>query len=56
VHSADRLRLNFQHCDLVVYPGVGHLPYEEVPEQFNKTLLGFLAKQAGDADHVPMAL
>jgi pimeloyl-ACP methyl ester carboxylesterase len=56
VHSADRLRRHFQHCELVVYPGVGHLPYEEAPEQFNKTLLEFLAKQAGDGDHVPTAL
>lgn len=47
VQSADQLRRHFQHCELVVYPGIGHLPYEEAPEQFNKTLLEFLAKQEG---------
>jgi len=42
--SAQPLRRNFKHCDLVVYPGVGHLPYEETPEQFNATLLEFLRR------------
>ena len=42
--SAERLRRHFKQCDVVVYPGVGHLPYEEAPEQFNETLLEFLAR------------
>jgi pimeloyl-ACP methyl ester carboxylesterase len=40
--SAEQLRRHFKQCEVVVYPGVGHLPYEEVPEQFNATLLEFL--------------
>jgi len=27
---------------LVIFEGVGHLPYEEVPEQFNSTVIEFL--------------
>jgi pimeloyl-ACP methyl ester carboxylesterase len=40
--SAESLRWYFKNCQLVVYPGVGHLPYEETPDQFNATLLEFL--------------
>jgi pimeloyl-ACP methyl ester carboxylesterase len=43
-HSAEKLRQYFKHGQLVVYPGVGHLPYEEVPDQFNATLTEFLAR------------
>lgn len=42
--SAEQLRRHFKQCDVVVYPGVGHLPYEEVPEQFSATLLEFLKR------------
>jgi pimeloyl-ACP methyl ester carboxylesterase len=42
VQSAEQLRRHFKKSELVVYPGVGHLPYEEVPEQFNATVLEFL--------------
>jgi pimeloyl-ACP methyl ester carboxylesterase len=42
VQSAEELRRHFKRSELVVYPGVGHLPYEEVPEQFNATVLEFL--------------
>ena len=42
VQSAERLRRHFKQCELVVYPGVGHLPYEEASEQFNATLIKFL--------------
>jgi len=40
--SAEKLCQYFKHCELVVYSGVGHLPYEEVPDQFNPTLIDFL--------------
>ena len=43
-HSAQSLRRHFKHCEVVIYPGVGHLPYEETPEQFNATLLEFLRR------------
>jgi pimeloyl-ACP methyl ester carboxylesterase len=42
VQSADQLRRHFKQCEVVVYPGVGHLPYEEVPEQFSATVREFL--------------
>jgi pimeloyl-ACP methyl ester carboxylesterase len=29
---------------LVMMPGVGHLPYEEAPEEFNRVLLEFLSR------------
>lgn len=40
--SAERLRQSFQDCRLISFPGVGHLPYEEVPDQFNQALIQFL--------------
>jgi len=44
VQSAEQLRRHFKQCDLVVYPGVGHLPYEETPEQLNATVVEFLKR------------
>jgi pimeloyl-ACP methyl ester carboxylesterase len=43
VRSAERLRRNFRNCKLVVFEGVGHLPYEEAPEEFNRVLIEFLS-------------
>jgi len=40
--SAQRLREQFRHGELVVFDGVGHLPYEELPEQFNQAVVQFL--------------
>jgi pimeloyl-ACP methyl ester carboxylesterase len=48
VQSAEQLRRHFKECRVVVYPGVGHLPYEEVPEQFNATLLDFLKRAVNE--------
>ena len=39
--SAHRLQQALR-ADLVVLPGVGHLPYEESPAEFNRTLLEYL--------------
>lgn len=41
--SAEPLRRQFRNCELVVFPGVGHLPYEEAAEEFNQALIRFLA-------------
>lgn len=41
--SAARLKERFQRADLVFFDGAGHLPYEEVPEAFNRAVLDFLA-------------
>jgi pimeloyl-ACP methyl ester carboxylesterase len=40
--SAERLRRNFHDARLVAFEGVGHLPYEEAPEEFNRALVDFL--------------
>lgn len=42
VASAARLAEQFSHSKLVVFEGVGHLPYEEVPEEFTRAVLEFL--------------
>jgi pimeloyl-ACP methyl ester carboxylesterase len=41
--SAPRLKAQFQHAELVLLDGVGHLPYEEAPEEFNRVVGRFLA-------------
>jgi pimeloyl-ACP methyl ester carboxylesterase len=40
--SAEPLRRNFRDSSLVAFEGVGHLPYEEAPEDFNRALIAFL--------------
>jgi len=50
VQSAEILRRHFKQCELVVYPGVGHLPYEEAPDPFNATLIDFLNRSATESD------
>lgn len=41
--SAARLKQHFRNCRLVMFEGVGHLPYEEVPKEFNRAVAEFLA-------------
>jgi pimeloyl-ACP methyl ester carboxylesterase len=40
--SAEPLRQNFRNVRLVAFKGVGHLPYEECPAEFNRVLIEFL--------------
>jgi pimeloyl-ACP methyl ester carboxylesterase len=40
--SMEPLARHFTNVQNVVFPGVGHLPYEECPEDFNRALIGFL--------------
>jgi pimeloyl-ACP methyl ester carboxylesterase len=42
LQSAEPLRQNFNDVKLVAFDGVGHLPYEEAPEEFNQALIEFL--------------
>jgi pimeloyl-ACP methyl ester carboxylesterase len=35
----------FPNSKLIVFPGVGHLPYEECPEEFNRELIEFLTRE-----------
>jgi pimeloyl-ACP methyl ester carboxylesterase len=43
--SAERLAKYFPKSRLIIFPGVGHLPYEECPEEFNRALIEFLASE-----------
>lgn len=40
--SAAFLKRHFNNCRLLTMEGVGHLPYEEVPEEFNSAVNEFL--------------
>jgi pimeloyl-ACP methyl ester carboxylesterase len=44
--SAETLCQSFRDCRLVAFEGVGHLPYEEAPQEFNRTLIEFLAARS----------
>ncbi len=45
VSSMEPLARHFKHVQKVVFSGVGHLPYEECPEEFNRELIKFLTSQ-----------
>jgi len=47
VSSMEPLARHFTNAKTIVFPGVGHLPYEECPEQFNRAVIKFLT---GDRD------
>ncbi|HXW92436.1 MAG TPA: alpha/beta hydrolase [Terriglobales bacterium] len=54
--SAVPLGQQFADCQLRMLEGVGHLPYEEAPEDFNQAILGFLEggrTSVGPATAVP---
>ena len=44
--SARSLQRCFNDCRLVMFEGVGHLPYEEVPDEFNRTVAEFLSPKS----------
>jgi pimeloyl-ACP methyl ester carboxylesterase len=43
--SAHSLQAQFQNSRLLTFEGVGHLPYEEVPEEFNRAVELFLSER-----------
>jgi len=45
--SAEKLAKYFPNSKTIVFPGVGHLPYEECPEEFNRALIEFLTDARG---------
>jgi pimeloyl-ACP methyl ester carboxylesterase len=47
VSSMEPLARHFANVQTVVFPGVGHLPYEECPEAFNWELTNFLISPEG---------
>lgn len=48
-NSAGRLQKEFADCRLQMFSGVGHLPYEEVPEEFNQAVADFLQQDVRQA-------
>jgi pimeloyl-ACP methyl ester carboxylesterase len=46
--SAALLAKYFPNSQLIVFPGIGHLPYEECPEEFNGALIEFLPGERRD--------
>jgi len=42
IRSAEHVRQNFRDVRSVTFDGVGHLPYEEAPDKFNRALIEFL--------------
>jgi len=42
--SAAPLAKYFPQSETIIFPGIGHLPYEECPEDFNHALLEFLTR------------
>jgi pimeloyl-ACP methyl ester carboxylesterase len=43
--SAAPLAKYFQGSKSIIFPGIGHLPYEECPEEFNEALIEFLTSE-----------
>jgi pimeloyl-ACP methyl ester carboxylesterase len=46
LESAYELQKALPGSELVVLPGIGHLPYEESPEEFNRAVLEFLSRSS----------
>jgi pimeloyl-ACP methyl ester carboxylesterase len=44
LRSAAPLQAQFHRAELSVFDGVGHLPYEEVPDAFNRAVIEFLTR------------
>lgn len=44
ISSMEPLAKHFANVQKVVFPGVGHLPYEECPDEFNQALIKFLTQ------------
>ena len=42
--SMEPLARYFPKAEKIVYPGVGHLPYEECADEFNRDLIAFLSR------------
>ncbi len=43
--SSTPLSRQFEDCSVRIFDGVGHLPYEEVPDQFNAAVMEFLRRR-----------
>ena len=47
--SSESLCRQFTYCRIKMFDGVGHLPYEEVPEAFNSSVMEFLSRSGQQA-------
>jgi pimeloyl-ACP methyl ester carboxylesterase len=47
--SAAPLAKYFPNSRLIIFPGIGHLPYEECAEEFNRALIEFLTSEKAPA-------
>jgi pimeloyl-ACP methyl ester carboxylesterase len=47
ISSLEPLSRHFKNVQCVVFPGIGHLPYEECPAEFNQALINFLTVANG---------
>jgi pimeloyl-ACP methyl ester carboxylesterase len=52
LRSSDILMQKLPCCERAVLPGVGHLPFEEAPEEFNRLALEFLERDRLSRDRV----
>jgi pimeloyl-ACP methyl ester carboxylesterase len=43
--SAKPLAKYFPNSKLIIFPNIGHLPYEECPDEFNRVLIDFLTRE-----------
>jgi pimeloyl-ACP methyl ester carboxylesterase len=48
--SLDPLARSFANVERVAFPGIGHLPYEECPKEFNQALIDFLIRDPGPGE------
>jgi pimeloyl-ACP methyl ester carboxylesterase len=48
--SAPSLAKHFPNSTLTIFPEIGHLPYEECPDQFNRALIEFIALDVSPSD------
>jgi len=52
VSSMEPLARYFPNATKIVFRGVGHLPYEECPEEFNRAVIEFLEQGRGGRGQV----
>jgi pimeloyl-ACP methyl ester carboxylesterase len=45
--SCDEMEKRLPACQCIRLQGVGHMPFEETPEKFNRVVLGFLSRSEG---------
>jgi pimeloyl-ACP methyl ester carboxylesterase len=48
--SARPLLQSFARAELAMLEGAGHVPYEEVPEEFNRAVIAFLTRRPAEPD------